>query len=431
MKKRIDAVLLVCALAFATNAYALSCEKYSYYRGIFLDLPADQMGFGKVDAKTAESEAVFRIERDDSCKARELVYLLGAEKESAFHLFSRISFKYPNGSPTVEQRHFFSKTSPTQISKVYLFRRNAGGQALSAVVLLDYMIKKFDFEYASQGELNGITESALSIDHFVKRKKTSDFVFDQSGRLVRYSLRETYVPERVKVATFQYDEHGLIKSWVEKNSNEDFDASQTRYEYDAQGKLLRKGIVAQRGTDKACSIDTYRYESQRLKEIARASGCNSGATKTVSVNRFEYETNGTIRKWVDDISDAFEKVIYTSVYDEKGRVVSDIQNASSERGTRRSETIYKYDASGNLVESRYVTQTSGTGEKEERITAYQYTGNRFLGMEEHSKTMTTAGKLKRHELGRIAQKPEGSYLFHYRMVFDEGGASGEESLPLN
>ena len=432
MKKRQFFAALFCFPLFAFPCFAAACEKYTYYRGLFTDLPADQMGYAPLDGAPGEKEAAFRLERDTACRAKEIVFLHGGERENAFHWLSKIRFKYPNGSSRdVEQRDWFSKTSPAQISTVHLFKRNAQGQAVRSVLLKDYVIKKFDFDYQVGGGLKSVSESTLEMDHFVKRKQTDRFVFDRDGRLVSFSVREAYAPDRIQVSNLTYGDSGLLKQWAERNSNEDTDSRLTRYEYDMHGFVQRKLVRARRMAEQRCYGDFFKYDRLLLQEVARSSGCQFNPSAAPVVNTYEYAADGTIRKFVDDISDSHEKVIFTSLFNENGKLVSDVEKAASAQAKRQSETTYRYDAAGNFIESKYRTRRSDSNEREERVSSSQYSASGFSGLEEHSKTFAENGQLSKHELKKITRNADGSYALKYQVLSDPSGAGDAVSLLLN
>ena len=273
-------------------------------------------------------------------------------------------------------------------------------------------IKCEDVSFTDQGKLINATLTYCDDEDEYICQNTNNF--DESGRLVDYTLKQGYASEGLETyrTELKYNDRGLLwgKSEFEYDGDRMYLCAKTVYDYDENGNLIfeMRSSYTSNGTLVNYKVTNYTYDENgrllsKLNEnsdgmqytydadglvIKEISTYNKGvSTNTINyewifdengrlikggMNKFTYDENGRISSYTDILSNNGDEKIYEFSYDENGRIitVSTVRKSIS-IVKNQGEINYTYSEDGRITQESISRVDDKTGET--FTTVYDYT----------------------------------------------------------
>ena len=232
-----------------------------------------------------------------------------------------------------------------------------------------------EYEYDEEGRLLVCRRTGYE-DGSVVSRTDHEYVYDEHGSEISFT-ESTYdeagavVSVRTETKTYAYDDEGRVTSRVTVPENGEYGSSVTKFEYDEEGRLVRK---EEKSAEGASTVAEYGYEKGRLAlfELKEPGGAaistsfrydRKGAVKSITKTKSEWNVYTTSVEYdrggnIISVYDEETFLSYEMAYDENGDLLT---REVSRDGIVLSTSEYEYDGDGN-VSALTVTDQEGTSE---------------------------------------------------------------------
>ena len=237
---------------------------------------------------------------------------------------------------------------------------NSKGQVLEQY---DANGTKTGFVYNPQGDV--LSETTYLDPNDPSKKLTTTYTYDSMGR-----TKSVKGPNNGTTAIlYEYDALGNIKKMTDPTG------AVTEYVYDLNGNRTEVKVYIRATPLQAAQTLITKYQYDELNRVTRVTGPDGGVTKT------EYDSRGNVvNQSVLVNAGTNEWLVTTNDYDAAGRLTRTTNNAGT---AWAAITEYVYDAAGRQIKvidkangtlTRYVYDSSGSGELRQVISYLQYEG---------------------------------------------------------
>ena len=192
----------------------------------------------------------------------------------------------------------------------------------------------------------------------VYRTETTTFVYDDSGNLVKTSLKSEYYDGKTStdVYAYKYNANGDIakESHNYKSFSGYFERSVTVYTYNRKGLLVKRSTkaITEDGTTQEVYRCTYNSAGQPTKETTLLKTPTKTEDRTTA---YAYDKNGRVKKIsaVVYYDDRLEKTVTAYTYDKNGNVIKTVIGKYRDKVMQQTVAeANSYDSKGRLTKTK-------------------------------------------------------------------------------